>query len=154
MTITRRAALILPLAAHAASARATTAPPIEAFRDPGCGCCEGWAQHLRAAGFRVTMTDHRDLPSLRRGAGVPEDLAGCHFARMGRFVLEGHVPAAAVRRFLATPGDWRGLAVPGMPMGSPGMEMPGHSPETYVIVAFGSNGRDPAWATARGDALL
>lgn len=149
----RRILLAAPLVALALPARAS-APSIEAFRDPGCGCCEGWAEHLRAAGFRVTMTDHRDLPSLRRGAGVPEDLAGCHFARMGPYVLEGHVPAAAVRRFLAAPGGWRGLAVPGMPMGSPGMEMPGHAPETYAIVAFGRAGRDPGWATARGDALL
>lgn len=149
----RRALLAASLAASALPARADT-PSIEAFRDPGCGCCEGWAEHLRAAGFRTTMADHRDLRSLRRAAGVPEDLAGCHFARMGSFVLEGHVPAAAVRRFLAAPGAWRGLAVPGMPMGSPGMEMPGHPPETYAIVAFGSTGRDAAWATARGDALL
>ena len=126
-------------------------PVIRAFREPGCGCCAGWAGHLRRAGFAVTLADAPDLGAVRRGAGVPEDLAGCHTGLIGeRFVVEGHVPAVALRRFLADPAGWRGLAVPGMPLGSPGMEVPGANQEAYTVFAFAADGRRAPVMAMRG----
>lgn len=125
---------------------------LRVLRNPGCECCEGWATHLRRAGFGIDLSDAADLDAVRRGAGVPDDLAGCHTGTTsdGRFVIEGHVPAFAVRRFLNSPGPWRGIAVPSMPTGSPGMEMPGTPWETYSIVAFTTEGRRETFARARG----
>lgn len=153
MPLARRLVFAAPLLLAVGKARAAP-PAIRAFVNPGCECCQGWATHLRGAGFTVTTEESTRLDALRQAAGVPPDLAGCHFARLGDFILEGHVPAAAIRRFLAAPARWRGLAVPGMPSGSPGMEMPGQSPETYAVIAFDAAGRDPSWAMARGAALL
>jgi hypothetical protein len=156
----RRAALLLPaalaLAASPGRRRAQAAPaasPLRVMRSPGCGCCEGWADHLRAAGFAVEMRDTPDLDAARRAAGVPEELAGCHtgLTADGRFVVEGHVPAFALRRFLDAPGAWRGIAVPDMPIGSPGMEMPGVAPRPYTVFAFAADGRREPFVRARGD---
>jgi hypothetical protein len=128
-------------------------PALHVLRSPGCGCCEGWANHLRAAGFAVEMRDTPDLDAARRAAGVPEDLAGCHtgLTADGRFVVEGHVPAFALRRFLEAPGGWRGIAVPEMPVGSPGMEMPGVAPRPYTVFVFAADGRREPFVRARGD---
>lgn len=152
-----RRALMLALAPAAAgiplpcAARAATA--LRVLRSPGCGCCEGWAEHLRAAGFAVTVEDSSDLDAARRAAGVPEDLAGCHTGMTidGRLVVEGHVPAVALRRFLDAPGNWRGIAVADMPIGSPGMEMPGTAPRAYTVYVFAADGRREPFARARGD---
>jgi hypothetical protein len=153
---TRRASLaLLPAIAAGLLARPARAagPALLVFRSPGCGCCEGWAGHLRAAGFTLEVRDTPDLDAARRAAGVPDDLAGCHtgVTADGRFVVEGHVPAFALRRFLAAPGGWRGIAVPDMPVGSPGMEMPGVAPRPYTVLAFAADGRRELFARARGD---
>lgn len=156
----RHAVLLLPAAAALAASpgrgRAQTAPalfPLRVMRSPGCGCCEGWAGHLRAAGFAVEMQETPDLDGARRAAGVPDDLVGCHtgLTADGRFVVEGHVPAFALRRFLDAPGGWRGIAVPDMPIGSPGMELPGTAPRAYMVFVFAADGRREAFARARGD---
>jgi hypothetical protein len=99
------------------------------------------------------MVDSTDLDAARRAAGVPEDLAGCHTGMTtdGRLVVEGHVPAFALRRFLDAPGGWRGIAVPDMPIGSPGMEMPGTAPRPYTVLVFAADGRREPFARARGD---
>lgn len=157
MPITRRrllAAAPLPLlpAAAAAQGTADAAPHLLVTRSPGCGCCTVWAKHIERGGFRVTLRDAPDLEPVRRAAGVPEDLAGCHTGMLdGRLVVEGHVPLAALRRFLADPGDWRGVAVPGMPLGSPGMEAPGGAGETYTVFAFAADGRRAPLMTVRGE---
>jgi hypothetical protein len=152
----RRALFLLPAVAASPALPAhaqAQAPALRVLRSPGCGCCEGWAEHLRQAGFTVLVEDSADLDAARRTAGVPEDLAGCHTGTTvdGRFVVEGHVPAFALRRFLDAPGPWRGLAVPDMPIGSPGMEMPGTAPRPYTAYVFAADGRREPFARARGD---
>jgi hypothetical protein len=115
------------------------ASPIVVYKDPSCGCCSGWVRHLEKAGFVVKVTETADLDTVRKGLGVPADLASCHTAQIDGYVLEGHVPAAAVRRLLEERPNGIGLAVPGMPAGSPGMG--GDTPEKYEVVLFGAAGR-------------
>lgn len=115
------------------------ASPIVVQKDPSCGCCSGWVRHLEKAGFVVKVTEMADLDAVRKGLGVPADLASCHTAQIDGYVLEGHVPAAAVRRLLEERPDGIGLAVPGMPAGSPGMG--GDTPEKYEVVLFGAASR-------------
>ncbi len=119
---------------------------VEVWRDPNCGCCAGWVTHLREAGFAV---EDRVIPSvapIRRMLGTPANLLSCHAARVAGFALEGHVPALAIRRLLATrPEGVVGLAVPAMPVGSPGMEVPGQAPDTYDVIAWRLDGTQIAF---------
>jgi hypothetical protein len=112
---------------------------ITVHRDPSCGCCSGWVQHLRKAGFHANVIETRDLDTVKQQLGVPEDLAACHTAEIAGYVIEGHVPAAALKRFLSEKPNASGLAVRGMPVGSPGME--GGKPEPYDVVIFGPSER-------------
>jgi hypothetical protein len=112
---------------------------ITVHKDPNCGCCTGWAEHLAKAGFEVKTVDTTRLDEVKKRLGVPPDLAACHTAEVDGYVMEGHVPAAAVKRFLDEKPKATGLAVPGMPIGSPGME--GGTPETYTVIQFGPQGR-------------
>ncbi len=119
-------------------ARGDALPRLQVWRDAGCGCCGAWVEHMRTAGFAVEDNIVRSVAAARRLLGTPADLLSCHAALVDGFVLEGHVPALAVKRLLATrPAGVRGLAVPAMPIGSPGMEVPGEAPDTYDVVAFG-----------------
>jgi hypothetical protein len=127
------------------SASAAGYPPVAAYGNPGCGCCGKWAAHLVANGFEVTMQDDPDLGRRRADAGVPADIAGCHTAYMGDIVIEGHVPAEDIIRFLAEKPDARGLAVPGMPVGSPGMET-GGAAEKFDVLAFKADGSSRVYA--------
>src|SRR5262249_13782890 len=102
-------------------------------------CCSGWVRHLQNAGFVTEVLDTKDIDVVKRRLGVPDDLAACHTAEVSGYVVEGHVPATALNRFLAEKPDATGLAVPGMPIGSPGME--GEKLEPYDVVLFGANGR-------------
>jgi hypothetical protein len=112
---------------------------ITVHKDPACGCCSGWVEHLQKAGFATKVLDTKDLDAVKRKLGVPDDLAACHTAEVSGYVVEGHVPAAALTRFLAEKPHAKGLAVPGMPIGSPGME--GGNAELYEVVLFGPAGR-------------
>lgn len=140
--LTRRT-LALGLASLVPGARVASAQPlhVEVWRDPNCGCCSGWVDHLRREGFAV---EDRVVPSVapvRRMLGTPADLLSCHAARVAGFALEGHVPAAAIRRLLEErPAGVVGLAVPAMPVGSPGMEVPGQPPDTYDVIAWRADG--------------
>ena len=116
-------------------ARAEDAPAVKVWKDPNCGCCTGWVEHLRKSGFGVVVVEQADLTSIKAEAGIPAELASCHTARIDGYVLEGHVPAAAIRRLIKERPEAIGLAVPGMPIGSPGME--GGSPEVYAVILFG-----------------
>lgn len=120
-------------------ARAANLPTIVAYRNPGCGCCEKWAEQLKAAGFEVDMQDDPDLSARRTAAGVPDDLAGCHTSLMGEYVIEGHVPLAEIEKLISEKPAIRGIAVSGMPTGSPGMEM-GERRDAYEVVAFAADG--------------
>lgn len=97
-------------------------PAAEVWKDPNCGCCTAWVEHLEAAGFEVRTHDQGDMRSVKRERGVPAELASCHTAVIDGYVIEGHVPAADIQRLLDTDAEVAGLAVPGMPHGSPGME--------------------------------
>jgi hypothetical protein len=116
-------------------------PPITVYKDPGCGCCKAWVEHVRAAGFAVTALDTSALDARKADLGVPSALASCHTAVVGRYVVEGHVPAADIDALLRERPAVVGIAVPGMPVGSPGMEMPGRPADRYHVLAFTADGR-------------
>ena len=140
--LTRRSALGLVAAAFFVLPRypaGAVTSPILVHKDPDCSCCSGWVRHLQQAGFVVTVDKTKDLRSVRGRLGVPADLAACHTAEVDGYVLEGHVPAVAVRRLLEKRPAATGLAVPGMPVGSPGME--GGEPQPYDVVLFGASSR-------------
>lgn len=123
------------------TALAAEAPrEVVVYRSPTCGCCAAWAEHLEAAGFEVEVRDTNDLGRVKAAAGVPARLQSCHTATVGDYVVEGHVPADAIVRLLNERPDVRGLAVPGMPIGSPGMEQ-GDRKDPYDILAFDEEGR-------------
>lgn len=144
----------LPLLAAPFPGPAAAAPLVEVWRDPHCGCCGAWVTHMREEGFPVSDSIVPSVHAIRRMLGTPADLLSCHAARVEGFVLEGHVPALAVRRLLETrPVGVRGLSVPGMPIGSPGMEVPGEAPDTYDVVAFGT-GPHRAFMRFRGGVAL
>jgi len=140
----RRRPLLLALAALPLPAIAAAGTPVTVWRDPSCGCCEGWVAHLRAEGFAVEDKVVGSVAAVRRMLGTPSDLLSCHAARVEGFVLEGHVPALAIRRVLRErPAGIRGLAVPAMPIGAPGMEMPGQPEDSYDVIAFGDGPHRP-----------
>lgn len=117
------------------------APTIHVYKTPTCGCCTKWIEHLEAAGFDVEFEDQPDLTALKREQGVPSELASCHTALVEGYVLEGHVPASDVRRLLAERPEIDGLAVPDMPLGSPGMEHPDPSRhQPFDVMSFGAGG--------------
>lgn len=129
------AAALLPLWGHAQS----PGPEVSLYKDPDCGCCSKWAEHMQRNGFRVKAHDVRDLAVVKSKQRVPEALGSCHTAIVAGYTIEGHVPADAVRRLLRErPAGVIGLAVPGMPLGSPGMESP--TPQRYEILAFDAKG--------------
>jgi len=103
---------------------AASAPALVVYKSPTCGCCAKWAEHMRHAGFAVTTEHPTDLEVLKQRLGVPRAQGSCHTATAGGYVIEGHVPAADVKRLLKERPDARGLTVPGMPVDSPGMDGP------------------------------
>lgn len=115
------------------------------YKDPNCGCCGKWAEHMRSAGFPVKEVASPRMDLVKQEAGVPEALGSCHTAKVGGYVVEGHVPAADVRRMLAEKPAIRGLSAPGMPLGSPGMEGP-YPAERYDVVSFDAQGRSAVFS--------
>ncbi|MEL7683922.1 DUF411 domain-containing protein [Citromicrobium bathyomarinum] len=135
--------LIAPaLIALAACSTAVQAATYEMFRDPNCGCCELWADHVRAENEAdIAEVPTQDMAAIKTANGVPQDLWSCHTMIVDGYVIEGHVPAADIARLLEErPAGVKGLAVPGMPMGSPGMEMGGRK-QAFQVIAFGEKGR-------------
>jgi hypothetical protein len=138
--LTRRKMLMLTAASTASAATGASAAAkrvIQVSKDPNCGCCSGWVEHLRSNGFTATVVDAADMQAVKQRLGVPAELASCHTAEIAGYVIEGHVPAYAINRLLAEKPQARGLAVPGMPIGSPGME--GGTPEAYEVILFGKD---------------
>jgi hypothetical protein len=113
-------------------------PTVTSYKSPTCGCCGEWEKHMRANGFKVTAKNVSDMTSLKRTYGVPQSLSSCHTARVGDYLIEGHVPAEDVKRLVRERPKVAGIAVPGMPMGSPGMEQ--GAPVPYATIAFGTSG--------------
>jgi hypothetical protein len=115
-------------------------PPVAAkvYLSPTCGCCGKWADHMKAAGFAVTREVTAELDSVPARTRVPERLRSCHTAVIENYLVEGHIPADVVRQLLKERPRIVGIAAPGMPLGSPGMESP--NPQPYVIVAFRADG--------------
>lgn len=137
------------LALAGTAAATETLPKMIVTRDPNCGCCGNWVEHIKAAGFPVDVVQVDDVMPLKARLGVPEALMSCHTAEIGGYVIEGHVPAEAIKRLLVERPQAKGVAVAGMPVGSPGMEVPGQLPQTYEVVIF-SAGRQHAFARYRG----
>jgi hypothetical protein len=135
------AATLLPSHAWAAW------PAVTVHKDPNCGCCSGWVAHLELNGFRVQVLETTELNRLKSRLGVPFDLAACHTAEVANYLVEGHVPASAVQRLLTERPQATGLAVPGMPNGSPGMT---GDYEEYEVVLFAPNERR-VYARFKGD---
>jgi hypothetical protein len=138
------AALIL---VRAMPGGAGVASEVVVYKSPTCGCCTEWVAHLRQHGFRVRTEDLTDLQPVKTRHGVPADLQSCHTAVIGPYVIEGHVPADLIARLLQERPKVAGLAVPGMPVGSPGMEVPGAPAERYRVLTFERSGKTGVFAT-------
>ncbi len=130
----------------AAAQDQTAAPPLVlVHKSPTCGCCTKWVEHLRAAGFTVQVDETDDLASIKSRLGVPEQMASCHTAEVAGYFVEGHVPVEDIQRLLAEKPATKGLAVPGMPMGSPGMEGPYTQP--YQVMQVDAQGETSVYAS-------
>ncbi len=115
------------------------------YKSPSCGCCTDWVGHLRANGFSVEVRDRQDISSIKKEFGVPLQLRSCHTAKVGGYIVEGHVPAREIARLLKEKPRIDGLTVPGMPMGAPGMEGP--RKDAYAVLAFEGSGRTTVFAS-------
>jgi hypothetical protein len=123
----------------------TKLPAVVVHKDPNCGCCTLWGKHMEQAGFTMTYVNSTDLPAVRNKHRVPPTLTSCHTAVVDGYVIEGHVPAADVKRLLATKPKVAGLAVPNMPIGSPGMEQ-GNRKQSYAVMSFDASGKTAIFA--------
>lgn len=128
-----------------AIAQAALASEITVFRSPTCGCCGQWIEHAKAAGFQVKDEVTEDMDAIKQRYGVPQSLTSCHTTVVGDYVVEGHIPAEDVQKLLTEKPDIAGIAVPGMPIGSPGMES-GDYTEPYTVFSFTESGEIDAFA--------
>lgn len=157
-TADKQVVVVKPVASEAASAAITPVTPVArhalasvlVHKNPSCGCCELWVEHLRKAGYQVEVRDEEDLNAVKERLGVPYGKGSCHTAEVGGYIVEGHVPVEDIQRLLAEKPDARGLVLPGMPLGSPGMEAPDGTVKPYTVelvkrdgttVAFAEHGR-------------
>ncbi|MCW9012769.1 MAG: DUF411 domain-containing protein [Gammaproteobacteria bacterium] len=138
-------AVIVSIGSYAAfNTQPTKAKDIVVYKDPNCGCCKAWITHLERNNFNVVAYDERDMRSIKRQLQVPDHLQSCHTASIDGYTIEGHVPADLIERLIEEKSDVLGLAVPGMPMGSPGME--GRHKDAYEILTFDENGKTSVFA--------
>lgn len=148
--LTRR--LLLAATAGALTATAARAAPARAltvYKTPTCGCCGGWVAHMRRNGFAATVIEQVDLTPVRRRLGVPDAVVSCHTAVIDGYALEGHVPATDILRLLAERPQAAWLAVPGMPLGSPGMEVPDGTRDAFDTLLILRDGRTRVFARHR-----
>ena len=136
------AALVLFSATHVMAAEL---PTVEVYKTASCGCCAIWVEHMKQSGFNVNVHNVRDVTPARENFGVPNAMASCHTSVVGGYSIEGHVPAADVKRLLRDRPKAAGIAVPGMVQGSPGMEQ-GQGSEPYNVVLFSSGGKSSVFA--------
>ena len=127
------------------------APTLTVFKSPTCGCCAMWVEHMEAAGFTVVTKDRDDMAAVKDSLGLPSDLASCHTGVVDGYVVEGHVPAEQVARLLEETPEALGLAVPGMPIGSPGMEM-GDRRDPYDVLMVAASGEAGRYHHVEGSA--
>lgn len=117
-------------------------PAMTVHRDPGCGCCTKWAEAARQAGFAVTIVNSSDMAAIKRRHGVPKQMQSCHTSIVGGYAIEGHVPLKDVMRLIRErPANIRGIGVPGMPRGAPGMEVADGSRDSFEVLAFDRHGK-------------
>lgn len=136
------AVFLLSTPANAEEQKSKTA---EIFKTPGCGCCDGHANYLRKNGYKVTVKESEKLAEINRKAGIPEDYQGCHTTFINGYAISGHVPIKPIKKLMSERPDIKGIALPGMPMGSPGMN--GTKDETWKIYAIDKNGKATIYAT-------
>ena len=141
--------LAVPTTAADQAARAA-APMMAVYKTPTCGCCAKWVDHMRQNGFNVMVTDLNNLSTIKAKHGVPAQLQSCHTGIVNGYVVEGHVPAADVKRLLKDKPKVAGITVPGMPAGSPGMEVPGIRTPAYQVLSFDKAGATKVFATHGG----
>jgi hypothetical protein len=131
------AAMFVGTAAHAAT--------MTVYKDPSCGCCGKWVEHVEKHGFIVKTVATEDMMAVKKRLGVPDAQMSCHTTKVGNYVVEGHVPAADIKRLLAQKPKARGIAVAGMPMGAPGMEHGDHR-QSYSTMLIGTDGKTSVFA--------
>lgn len=139
--------LVLVLVAIGVHAQRASGPVVEVFKSATCGCCTKWVEHLQAHGFTVRTTVTEALDDIKSKHQVPGSVRSCHTAVVGGYVIEGHVPAADVHRLLKERPAVAGIGVPGMPIGSPGMEVPGMKVQPYDVLAFTTQGTTRVFAS-------
>lgn len=127
-------------------ADADAMPHMVVHKTPTCGCCGAWVEHMQAAGFHVVVEEREDLEPVRKRLGVPYGKGSCHTAEVGGYFVEGHVPAADIKRLLAEKPAARGLVLPGMPIGSPGMESPDGRVQPYTVERVEADGNTTPYA--------
>jgi hypothetical protein len=137
--------LIVTLVAIAPAGQTPVRTPITVYKTPTCGCCGKWVEHMTKAGFAPAVNDVVDLSTVRARDVVPSHLRSCHFAVVDGYVVEGHVPADVIRQLLKERPKVAGITVPGMPVGSPGMEQ-GTQKDPYDVVAFDRSGNTKVYA--------
>jgi hypothetical protein len=118
---------------------------VTVYKTPTCGCCSKWVEHMKSNGFDVKAIDMDDVDPIKNANGVPEKMWSCHTALVNGYVVEGHVPASSVQRMLREKPAIAGIAAPGMPVGSPGMEVPNRKPEAYSVMAFDKAGKSSVY---------
>jgi hypothetical protein len=136
--------LLVPAVGTTAQSRQTA---IEVYKSPTCGCCSKWIDHLRSHGFAARAIDTDKIDEIKDSRGVPRQARSCHTGMVGGYVVEGHVPAADIQRLLKERPAIVGIAVPGMPIGSPGMEVPGMKAQSYNVIAFSKDGSTRVFAS-------
>ena len=134
-----------PLLLRPGAATGAAKPPVALFKNPGCECCDGYAAYLRQHGFTVTVRETPKLAEISAKAGIPAELQGCHTAFIGGYVVDGHVPLEAIEKMLAEQPAIKGLDLPGMPSGSPGMDGPKQAP--FVVQAIDREGKSAPYMT-------
>ena len=141
----RRPLLIAIASATALVASAANAAQLTVHKSPYCGCCAKWIEHVEKHGFSVKVVETEDMTAVKKRLGVPDQLGSCHTTLAGGYFIEGHVPAADIKRLLAQKPKAAGIAVPGMPLGSPGMEQGGRK-DPYSVIAFTKDGKKTVFA--------
>ena len=139
--------LAVALVAYAPISGQQQQPTIDVYKSATCGCCSKWVEHLKNNGFTVRTTNREDLAEFKASRRVPQRVQSCHTAVVNGYVIEGHVPVSDVQRLLKEKPAVVGLAVPGMPIGSPGMEVPGRGSQPFDVIAFDKDGQTRVFAS-------